>query len=64
MMDVMQDREVWRLNLELLPGQPSRKSGKEEEIAESIKTKVFRLKSVLRIPVYRFRIIAQFLAKH
>ena len=27
MMDVMEDREVWRLNLELLPPQPSRKSG-------------------------------------
>ena len=26
MMDVMEDREVWRLNLELLPPQPSRKS--------------------------------------
>ena len=27
MMDVMEDREVWQLNLELLPPQPSRKSG-------------------------------------
>ena len=27
MMEVMDDREVWRLNLELLPPQPSRKSG-------------------------------------
>ena len=27
MMDVMEDREVWRLNLELLPLQPSHKSG-------------------------------------
>ena len=27
MMEVMEDREVWRLNLELLPRQPSRKSG-------------------------------------
>ena len=27
MMKVMEDREVWRLNLELLPSQPSRKSG-------------------------------------
>ena len=26
MMDVMEDRKVWRLNLELLPPQPSRKS--------------------------------------
>ena len=26
MMDVMEDREVWRLNLQLLPPQPSRKS--------------------------------------
>ena len=26
MMDVMKDREGWRLNLELLPPQPSRKS--------------------------------------
>ena len=28
MMEVMEEREVWRLNLELLPPQPSRKSGK------------------------------------
>ena len=27
MMEVMEDREVWRLNLELLPPQPSQKSG-------------------------------------
>ena len=27
MKDVMEDREVWRLNFELLPPQPSRKSG-------------------------------------
>ena len=27
MMEVMEDREEWRLNLELLPPQPSRKSG-------------------------------------
>ena len=27
MMDVMEDRELWRLNLELLPPQPSWKSG-------------------------------------
>ena len=27
MMEVSEDREVWRLNLELLPPQPSRKSG-------------------------------------
>ena len=27
MMEVMEDREMWRLNLELLPLQPSRKSG-------------------------------------
>ena len=26
MMEVMEDREVWRLNLELLPPQPLRKS--------------------------------------
>ena len=26
MMEVMEDREVWRLNLELLPPQPSRKN--------------------------------------
>ena len=26
-MEVMKDREVWRLNLELLPPQPLRKSG-------------------------------------
>ena len=28
MMEVMEDREVWRLNLELLPPQPLRKSGR------------------------------------
>ena len=27
MMEMMEDRELWRLNLELLPPQPSRKSG-------------------------------------
>ena len=27
MMEVVEDREVWRLNLELLPLQPPRKSG-------------------------------------
>ena len=27
MMDVTEDREEWRLNLDLLPSQPSRKSG-------------------------------------
>ena len=26
-MDMMEDREVWRFHLELLPSQPSRKSG-------------------------------------
>ena len=31
MIDVIEDREVWRLNLELLPPQPSRKKKKEEE---------------------------------
>ena len=30
MMDMMEDRKVWRLNLELLPLQRSRKSGNEE----------------------------------
>ena len=40
MMEVMEDREVWRLNLELLPPQPSRKSGqwrkkKKKTIAHS-----------------------------
>ena len=31
MMEVMEDREVWRLNLELLPPQPSQKAGNEEK---------------------------------
>ena len=31
MMDVMEDREMWRLNLELLPPQPSWKSGKRKK---------------------------------
>ena len=30
-MEVMEDREVWRLNLELLPTQPSRKSGQRRK---------------------------------
>ena len=29
-MEVMEDREVWRLNLELLPPQPHGKAGNEE----------------------------------
>ena len=31
MMEVMEDLEVWRLNLELLPPQPSRKSGQRRK---------------------------------
>ena len=31
MKEVMKDREVWRLNLELLPPQPSRKSGQRRK---------------------------------
>ena len=30
MMNVMEDREVWRLNLELLPPNPHGKAGNEE----------------------------------
>ena len=30
MMDVMEDREVWRFNLELLPPNPYQKSGNEK----------------------------------
>ena len=30
MMDVIEDREAWRLNVELLPQQTSRKAGNEE----------------------------------
>ena len=30
MMEVMEDRDVWRFNFELLPPQPSRKAGNEE----------------------------------
>ena len=30
MMEVMEDREVWRLNLELLPRNPHGKAGNEE----------------------------------
>ena len=42
MMDVIEDRGVWRLNLELLPPQPSRKIGamkKEEEGTVSLRVK-------------------------
>ena len=31
MVEVMKDREVWRLNLKLLPPQPSRKSGQRRK---------------------------------
>ena len=31
MIDVMENREVWRLNRELLPSQPSRKAGNQEK---------------------------------
>ena len=31
MMNVMEDREVWRLNLELLPRKPHGKAGNEKE---------------------------------
>ena len=34
MMDVMEDRVVWRLNLELLPPQPSRKRRRKKEEEE------------------------------
>ena len=30
MMDVIEDRQVWRLNLELLPHNPHGKAGNEE----------------------------------
>ena len=38
MMEVMEDREVWRLNLELLPLQPSQKAGNEERRSLNFKT--------------------------
>ena len=31
MMDVMEDREVWRFNLELLPSKPDGKASNEKE---------------------------------
>ena len=34
MMDMMEDREVWRLNLKLLPPQPLRKSGQRRKKKE------------------------------
>ena len=37
MMDVMEDREVWRLNLELLPRNSHVKAGKYEERRRSLK---------------------------
>ena len=43
MMEVMEDREVWRLNLELLPPQPWRKSGqwrKKKKISASNKQQI------------------------
>ena len=36
LMDVMEDREMWRLNLQLLPPQPSRKAGNEERRRKKI----------------------------
>ena len=37
MIEMMEDREVWRLNLELLPPQPSRKSGQWRKKKSKIK---------------------------
>ena len=40
MMEVIDDRKVWRLNLELLPSQPSPKSGKPDFLPNSKKLRV------------------------
>ena len=51
--EVMEDREVWRLNLELLPPQPSRKSGqwrkKKKEDKGCVKRKNTIYKLVLAL---------------
>ena len=39
MMEVKEDREVWRLNLELLPPQPSMKKEEEEDTDKLIRLK-------------------------
>ena len=46
MMDVMKDRKVWRLNLQLLPPQPSRKSGQWRKKYVSKNRKIEKLPDV------------------
>ena len=36
MMNVMEDREMWRLNLELLPRNPHGKAGNDEKRKEQL----------------------------
>ena len=40
MMEVVEDREVWRLNLELLPPHPHGKAGDEERVRERVNIRV------------------------
>ena len=48
MMDVMEDREVWRLNLELLPRKPSQKNGqwRKKNIKKTWITNIITYKSL------------------
>ena len=64
MMEVVEDREVWRLNLELLPPQPSRKSGQwrkkkkkhkrcESKVQTKRKSTIFSYRYCLTLTVQR-----------
>ena len=72
MMKVMEDREVWRLNLKLLPPQPSRKSGqrrKKKHIATMLSLKAVHQLSYSRAKTHSIlhklkEILHCFLNKH
>ena len=51
MIDVMEDREVWPLNLELLPSQPSRKS---EWITQAQRTQILEIDKWINFPTRLF----------
>ena len=45
MMEVMEDREVWRLNLELCPRNPHRKAGNEGKIRRIVLNLFYRIQN-------------------
>ena len=51
MMEVMEDREVWRPNLEQLPQQPSRKSGHEERRSQRLTGKLGKWSTPKRVRI-------------